>query len=73
MRNFSKKGLALRALLFVVFAASVACSPEYTRQRGGGPGADVGNRTLGPSLQIHGPVNPDFAEPMQGKAVQTGK
>jgi hypothetical protein len=34
----------LAALLAAVFAATlVACSPEATRTRGGGPGADVGN------------------------------
>jgi hypothetical protein len=32
--------------LFLVFTGVTACaSPEATRTRGGGPGADVGNRT----------------------------
>jgi hypothetical protein len=31
------------ALLVVSLLASVACSPEATRTRSGGPGADVGN------------------------------
>jgi curli biogenesis system outer membrane secretion channel CsgG len=35
---------ALAAVLAGMFAASlVACSPEATRTRNGGPGADVGN------------------------------
>jgi hypothetical protein len=34
-----------RALLIVIATAAAACaSPEATRQRGGGPGADIGNR-----------------------------
>ena len=34
------------AMLLIVFIALTGCvSPEPTRTRGGGPGADVGNRT----------------------------
>jgi hypothetical protein len=33
-------------MLLIVFTALAGCvSPESTRTRGGGPGADVGNRT----------------------------
>ena len=33
-------------ILFVFFVGLTACtSPEATRMRGGGPGADVGNRS----------------------------
>jgi hypothetical protein len=32
------------AILFAAAALSGCTSPEATRQRGGGPGADVGNR-----------------------------
>jgi hypothetical protein len=35
-------------LVAAVLATLIACSPEATRSRGGGPGADVGNH--GPSL-----------------------
>jgi hypothetical protein len=38
---------AVTALLAAVLVASaVACSPEASRSRGGGPGADVGNYSL---------------------------
>jgi hypothetical protein len=46
-----------------------ACGPEAARTRGGGPGADVGNRVLGPAMDIHGQVNPDYGESIYGKAV----
>jgi hypothetical protein len=37
---------ALASLLAVFFVATViACSPEATRTRNGGPGADVGNHS----------------------------
>jgi hypothetical protein len=42
----------------------VACSPEAERVRGGGPGADIGNRV--PPAQMHGDRtrnNPDFRVP----------
>ena len=57
------------ALAFTVFIAS-ACSPEANRTRGGGPGADVGNRDY-PLPQIHGPgFNPSHDTPRVGQAVQ---
>jgi hypothetical protein len=38
----------LAVLLAVLLAAAaVACSPEASRTRGGGPGADVGNYSPG--------------------------
>lgn len=70
MKILSRRGLAASALLLAIVAFSAGCSPEYTRVRGGTAGADVGNRTLGPSMVIHGPVNPDLGEPAEGKAVQ---
>jgi hypothetical protein len=40
----------------------VGCgSPEATRARGGGPGADVGNR--GPTVYMHGGSEPYFETP----------
>jgi hypothetical protein len=37
---------ALAALLAALLAATVvACSPEATRTRNGGPGADIGNHS----------------------------
>lgn len=67
-----KKKLAAAVVLLLIVAAA-GCSPEYTRVRGGGAGADVGNRTLGPSIQLHGPVNPAFDEPARGKAIELSK
>jgi hypothetical protein len=63
-------GLALVALLALV---AVGCSPESQRVRGGGQGADVGNRYLGPSLDVHGPVNPLFGEPLDSQVVSAGR
>jgi hypothetical protein len=40
------------------------CSPEATRTRGGGPGADVGNRP--PSVDLHGQVDPYYRTPPGG-------
>ncbi len=73
MKTISTRGLVAGALLLAVLAASAGCSPEYTRVRGGSAGADVGNRTLGPSMVIHGPVNPEFGELVEGQAVQQSK
>ncbi len=38
----------LASLLFaaLVSSALAACSPEASRQRGGGPGADIGNHSV---------------------------
>ncbi len=48
--------------LLVVLAALVACtSPETTRQRAGGPGADVGNRG---SVELHSGANPYAKTPV---------
>lgn len=44
-------------LLLVLFTVGfTGCSPEAQRTRGGGPGADVGNR--GATVQLHGDVPP---------------
>ena len=52
----------------VLLALAAGCSPEATRTRGGGPGADVGNRDPG-LPEIHGPVsNPSFQTPKVGRA-----
>lgn len=44
-------GFGLFCLLIVIFALLACASPETTRTRGGGPGADSGNR--GQILQMH--------------------
>jgi hypothetical protein len=52
----------LHALVVVALALSLAActSPEATRTRAGGPGADVGNR--GP-VELHGGSQPYYATP----------
>jgi hypothetical protein len=37
--------LGRNVLLVLIFSLAACASPEATRTRGGGPGADVGNRT----------------------------
>ena len=45
-------------LLVVLSAGMFGCSsPEAGRVRGGGPGADIGNR--GATVQLHGDVPPE--------------
>ena len=66
-----------RALAIALIAAglvTMACSPEATRTRSGGPGADVGNR--GSSVELHGRRNPDrmfYQTPAVGQGVQKQK
>jgi hypothetical protein len=61
------RGRAGRAPLVVavlLLLVSVGCSPEGERVRGGGSGADIGNRV--PPTELHGDQrrnNPDFAVP----------
>jgi hypothetical protein len=51
-----------RITLFIIFVCLMACSsPETTRKRGGGPGADVGNR--GPVVNMHEGSRPFFQTP----------
>jgi hypothetical protein len=58
-------------ILALAFVAAVvtACSPEASRTRGGGPGADVGNRDY-PLPLLHGAVsNPSYETPKIGRAI----
>ena len=49
-------------LLTVLLAALAGCtSPEATRQRAGGPGADVGNRD--DSVELHAGADPYWRTP----------
>ena len=44
LKRLHKKRLAHAVLIAVLALACVACGPEDGRVRGGGPGADVGNK-----------------------------
>jgi hypothetical protein len=53
--------MPVRALVTVVALSLAACtSPEATRMRAGGPGADVGNRG---EVELHGGSQPYYATP----------
>lgn len=56
--------MATRPLLVAAtLAALVACtSPEATRQRAGGPGADVGNRRE--PIELHAGADPYYGTPV---------
>jgi hypothetical protein len=58
----------LALALCILSVADGACGPEAARTRGGGPGADPGNRTLGPSVELHSETNPAYKTPALGKA-----
>ncbi len=64
--------LAWLVLIALLALLAVGCSPESLRTRGDGQGADVGTRYLGPAMNIHGPVNPLYGEPLNGQAVRVG-
>jgi len=49
-------------MLWLALAALAACtSPEATRQRSGGPGADVGNRG---GIELHAGADPYAGTPV---------
>jgi hypothetical protein len=53
--------LTLTTLLIAVTALAACASPEATRTRGGGPGADVGNR--GKVVEMHEGSQPFWKTP----------
>jgi hypothetical protein len=55
--------------LLVAGLTLAACGPEAGRVRGGGPGADIGNR--GATVDLHGEVNPAYRVPTVGKGSGT--
>ena len=55
----------LAVLVLVGGLLTAACSPEATRVRGGGPGGDIGNRSV--PAQIHGRTNPYYETPRYGQ------
>jgi hypothetical protein len=54
--------------MLLLTLALAACGPEAARMRGGGPGADPGNRDA--EVEIHGPTNPGYDTPQLGKAME---
>lgn len=62
--------ITIRHILALVLAAALlaaACSPESDRSRGGGKGADIGNRPdESVSVEVHGTINPAFDVPAVG-------
>ena len=59
---------ALAALVMVLAALSACTSPEATRQRAGGPGADVGNRR--DVVEMHEGSEPYWRTPFALRAPQ---
>jgi hypothetical protein len=60
-----------RALVLGLLALALltaACSPEATRARSGGPGADVGNRN--PIVELHGTTDMYYHTPRVGQPAQ---
>lgn len=58
-------------MLVLALLLGVACSPEASRVRGSGPGADPGNR--GAVVDIHGDTNPTFDTPQRGEAIKRSR
>ncbi len=65
LKRFLLLGLVAAAL------AAGACSPEASRTRGGGPGADVGNRWQPSGVDLHGRQNPFYGTPPLAPATRT--
>ena len=61
--------MRLRLVAAAMLTAFVACtSPEATRQRAGGPGADVGNRHE--PIELHAGADPYYGTPVAMPAPQ---
>jgi hypothetical protein len=55
-------------LLLPLIGAAACASPEASRTRGGGPGADVGNRT--PMVEMHAGAQPYHRTPCVTEPVE---
>jgi hypothetical protein len=56
-------------VIFLVAGAALGCtSPEATRTRGGGPGADVGNHPRG-AVELHAGARIYYGTPTEGKGI----
>ena len=62
-------GLVIAMSLLLASVLLSGCSPEASRARSGGPGADVGNRSA--TVDMHANTNPSYKEPEPGRAIQT--
>lgn len=51
--------LALLALLAALTLGLAACGPESGRSRGGGAGADMGNKDADEAVELHGDEEQD--------------
>ena len=63
-RCSDRRRLLLLVGTLLIGLAPIACSPEASRTRGGGPGADVGNR--GKEVRIHEGSRPFYQTPLKG-------
>lgn len=63
MRKLQKIALSVALVLLLA-----ACSPEATRTRGSGPGADIGNRATEVQLHPGGPKIIYWNTPKEGAA-----
>ena len=69
--NQNRVQSALRLLVgFCLVLLLIACSPEASRTRGGGPGGDIGNRATEVELRPLGPKVIYFNTPKEGAASQ---
>lgn len=68
-----KQGVLAGALALLLLGG-LACSPEATRTRSGGPGADIGNRIRNKMVELHGGRASDgmyYETPRVGEGVRT--
>lgn len=56
------------AAAVLLAVATIACSPESGRVRGGGPGADIGNHAK--TVQLHGQGIIYYQTPLVGNAIR---
>ena len=63
----------LAVLLGLGLLAAACASPEATRTRGGGPGADVGNHATSINLHGSGPGGMFYETPTRGQAVRVSR
>jgi hypothetical protein len=66
-----KRNLFVAVVTILILGAG--CSPEASRVLGSGSGADIGNRVLGSSIDVHGATEPMFGVQNIGKAIQVSR